>query len=71
MHGNFIGIDPYKDYLLDPQQQDSFPGRCCHCRGVIKNGEIFFSLDNLVLCGYCMSELSKSAAILEDIRYGA
>lgn len=83
MHGNFIGIDPDKDYLFDPQQRDGFPGRCDCCGHVIWGGDRFCKLElcsylvkmihktELTVCSDCKAEMELSEAILEDIRYGA
>ena len=83
MHGNFIGIDPDKDYLLDPQKRDTFPGRCDCCGHVIRGGDRFCKLElcsglvkivrktELTVCSDCKAEMELSEAIWEDIRYGA
>ena len=39
-----VGIDPDKDYLLDPQQIPVYPGRCDCCGYSIQRGDRFYQL---------------------------
>lgn len=81
--GNTIGIDPDKDYLFDPQQRETFPGRCDCCGHLIQRGDRFYRLelcmgllkalhmDELTICQDCKAELDSTEAEWVGIRYGA
>ena len=73
--GNTIGIDPDKDYLFDPQQRETFPGRCDCCGHLIQRGDRLYRLelcmDELTICQDCKAELDSTEAEWVGIRYGA
>ena len=78
-----VGYDPDKDYLLDPQQRETFPGRCDCCGHLIQRGDRFYRLDlpkwlcdatkkgELMICDFCKADLDRTEAELVGVRYGA
>ena len=78
-----VGIDPDKDYLIDPQQRDAFTIRCDWCGHDIYSGEHFSRVpaplwarektgnDEITFCSDCLNEIMDNVATLEVIRYGA
>ena len=66
-----VGIDPDKDYLLDPQQRDAFTIRCDWCGHDIYNGEYFSRVpaplwvrektgkDEITFCADCLDEITE------------
>lgn len=80
---DIVGYDPDKDYLLDPQQLDTFPGRCDCCGHLIHRGDLFYRLDlpkwlcdaakksELMICDSCKADLDKTDAEWVGVRYGA
>ena len=66
-----VGIDPDKDYLLDPQQRDAFTIRCDWCGHDIYNGEHFSRVpaplwvrektgkDEITFCADCLNEITE------------
>ena len=66
-----VGIDPDKDYLLDPQQRDAFTIRCDWCGHDIYNGEHFSRApaplwvrekngkDEITFCADCLNEITE------------
>lgn len=76
MRSDIIGIDPDKDYLLDPQQDpraDDFP--VCGCCGrLMYQGERFWALmvhgSELFVCADCRDAMEQVECTVEEIRYG-
>jgi len=77
------GIDPDKDYLLDPRQKDgTYPGRCDCCGNSIQRGDRFYQLylytwlvfathkSELTVCQDCKRVMENSEAEWEGIEYG-
>lgn len=76
-----VGVNPDLNYLSDPQQQDTFPGRCDCCGHLIHGGERFYELElctglvrmihkaELIVCADCKAEMELSERLWEDIRY--
>lgn len=76
------GIDPDKDYLLDPQQRPVYPGRCDCCGYSIQRGNRFYQLplctglvfsvhkSELTVCQDCKQMMESSEAEWEGIEYG-
>lgn len=76
------GIDPDKDYLLDPQQRPVYPGRCDCCGNSIQRGDRFYQLPlctglvfsvhkgALTVCQDCKRAMESSEAEWEGIEYG-
>ena len=83
MPRDIAGFDPDKDYLYDPQQKDTFPGRCDCCGHLIQRKDLFFRLelpvwlckaakkDELIICEICKAELDKTESEWVGVRYGA
>ncbi len=77
-----VGIDPDKDYLLDPQQIPVYPGRCDCCGYSIQRGDRFYQLplctglvfsvhkSELTVCQDCKRVMDSSEAEWEGIKYG-